>query len=118
MGMLYEKTQDGECYKTATLVVGNSMGPASILGKQASQTLPYGAPDMDRRRQVYFEQNRHGKWRPVLVPQGENAAGSVPPFRRAAECARPCICSQHFSAPPNPSKTEPLNPASRGCTQA
>ena len=90
MGMLYEKTQDGECYKTATLVVGNSMGPASILGKQASQTLPYGAPDMDRRRQVYFEQNRHGKWRPVLVPQGENAAGSVPPFRRAAESARPC----------------------------
>ena len=43
MGMLYEKTQDGDCYKTATLVVGNSMGPASILGKQASQTLPDGA---------------------------------------------------------------------------
>jgi hypothetical protein len=76
MGMLYEKNADGEHYKTATLVVGNSMGPASVLGRSSVAALKSGAAgtavdEREGRQRVYFERNRHGKWRPVLVPKGE-----------------------------------------------
>jgi hypothetical protein len=76
MGMLYEKNADGEHYKTATLVVGNSMGPASVLGRGSVPALKSGAvgaavDEREGRQRVYFERNRHGKWRPVLVPKGE-----------------------------------------------
>ena len=76
MGMLYEKKQDGDSYKTATLVVGSSMAPLSVLGRARAQSLKEsGKTDGDEgilsdRQQVYFERNRHGKWRPVLVPKG------------------------------------------------
>ena len=79
MGMLYEKKQDGENYRTATLVVGSSMGPRSILGRSRARTLKEsGAPTEDEEmltsgRRVYFERNRHGKWRAVLVPRGMTA---------------------------------------------
>lgn len=39
MGMLYEKQEDGANYKTATLVIGNSMGPRSILGKSRAPAI-------------------------------------------------------------------------------
>jgi hypothetical protein len=74
--MLYEKKQDGESYKTATLVVGTSMGPRSLLGRSRAQALKDSAATegddvgVSGRQRVYFERNRHGKWRPVLVPKG------------------------------------------------
>ena len=33
------KKQDGDSYKTATLVVGSSMGPLSVLGRSRAQSL-------------------------------------------------------------------------------
>ena len=80
MGMLYEKSlQSGVNYKTATLVVGNAMGPRSILGRSRAPALKSGSahdPEVDDefsgKQRVYFERNRHSKWRPVLVPKGEH----------------------------------------------
>ena len=79
MGMLYEKNADGENYKTATLVVGNSMGPASILGRSTVPALKSGAAGSEHegRLRVFFESNRHGKWRPVVVPKGKCALASI-----------------------------------------
>ena len=80
MGMLYEKSlQSGVNYKTATLVVGNAMGPRSILGRSRAPALKSGSADdpevndeFSGKQRVYFERNRHSKWRPVLVPKGEH----------------------------------------------
>ena len=75
MGMLYEKKEDGEKYKTATLVVGHSMGPMSVLGKGRALSIKSSAAaavesELTGKQRVYFEPNRHGKWRPVLAPKG------------------------------------------------
>jgi len=75
MGMLYEKKEDGEKYKTATLVVGHSMGPMSVLGKGRAHSIKSSAAaaaesELTGKQRVYFEPNRHGKWRPVLAPKG------------------------------------------------
>jgi superfamily I DNA and/or RNA helicase len=78
MGMLYEKKEDGEKYKTATLVVGHSMGPMSVLGKGRALSIKSSAAaaaesELTGKQRVYFEPNRHGKWRPVLALERERA---------------------------------------------